>query len=84
MKLYAPILMLCASLLFVPAAFAGDASSGAHGYGGQAGVVQAQVQPGSGSLPFTGIDLLLLVGGGLLLVLLGVSLRLFARPRSHV
>ncbi|MGZ4386125.1 MAG: hypothetical protein ACXVZO_04295 [Gaiellaceae bacterium] len=45
--------------------------------------MQAQVQSGTGSLPFTGTDLFLLVGGGLLLVLLGVSLRLFARPRSH-
>ncbi|MGZ4314892.1 MAG: hypothetical protein ACXVY8_07635 [Gaiellaceae bacterium] len=83
MKLRVAILTLCAFLLSTPVALAGGTSSGAHGYGGQAGVVQAQVQSGTGSLPFTGTDLFLLVGGGLLLVLLGVSLRLFARPRSH-
>lgn len=35
-----------------------------------------------GGLPFTGIDLNLIVAGALALVLIGVSLRRFARQRS--
>lgn len=83
MKLRVATVMLLAFLLAAPAALAAGPSSGAHGYGGEAGVVQAQVQSSSSSLPFTGIDVALLVGGGVLLVLLGVSLRLFARPRPQ-
>jgi hypothetical protein len=83
MKLRVAIFMLCAFLIAVPSVAAAGPTSGTHGYGGEAGVVQSQVQSSSSSLPFTGIDLLLLVGGGLLLVLLGVGLRWFAHPRTH-
>jgi hypothetical protein len=82
MKLRVAICTLCASLIFTPAALAGGVS-GTQGYGGRAGALQAQVQSSS-SLPFTGMDLMLLVGGGLLLVLLGVGLRWFAHPRADV
>jgi hypothetical protein len=33
-------------------------------------------------LPFTGLDLMLLAGGGLLLLLAGVALFLISRPRT--
>jgi hypothetical protein len=56
-------------------------------YGGTAGVSQAQVSPAatastSGALPFTGLDLMLLVGGGMLLLLAGVAIYLISRPRA--
>jgi hypothetical protein len=56
-------------------------------YNGNAGNVQEQVKGASntlGSLPFTGLDLALIVGGGLLLVLAGVSLRRVAARRNTV
>jgi hypothetical protein len=56
-------------------------------YRGNAGNVQEQVKGASntlGSLPFTGLDLALIVGGGLLLVLAGVSLRRVAARRNTV
>lgn len=56
-------------------------------YRGNAGNVQQQVKGASntlGSLPFTGLDLALIVGGGLLLVLAGVSLRRVAARRNTV
>jgi uncharacterized membrane protein len=83
MKLRIAILTLCAFLVSAPAALATNVTSGGHVYGGSVGGVEAQVQSSSSSLPFTGIDLMLLVGGGLLLVLLGVGLRRFAHPRTR-
>lgn len=53
-------------------------------YQGNAGQVQEQVKGAAGTLgalPFTGLDLALIVGGGLLLVLAGVSLRRVASRR---
>ena len=52
------------------------------GYGGQAGGTlggvhqqgQPSGQPSGGTLPFTGIDLALLVGGGLVLTAVGAGL----------
>lgn len=54
-------------------------------YQGNAGNVQHEVQGASntlGSLPFTGLDLALIVGGGLVLVLAGVSIRRMASRRT--
>jgi drug/metabolite transporter (DMT)-like permease len=56
-------------------------SSSVSGYGGQAGGVEEQVETG-GTLPFTGLDIGLLIGGGLLLVAVGAMLRRLARDRT--
>ncbi len=68
------------SLAIAPAAIAQSSSVG--GYGGQAGVLAGAdsggpTDPGgatsnSSSLPFTGIDVSLLIGGGLLLLGIGI------------
>ncbi len=81
LRLQVAVCAFCAFLLSSSTALA--AGPAGQTYGGQGGVVQAQVQGASSSLPFTGMDLMLLVGGGMLLVLLGVALRLVARPRPH-
>jgi hypothetical protein len=52
-----------------------------NGYEGRAGSVQAQVESGS-TLPFTGLDLALLIGGGVALLLIGATLRRITRERS--
>jgi len=77
--------MLLAFLITAQAAF-GAVGSAQHKYGGTAGVTEVQVQSAvapSSSLPFTGLDLMLLIGGGLLLVLVGVSLHWISRPRAQ-
>jgi hypothetical protein len=51
------------------------------GYGGFQGGIQSDVE-GGGSLPFTGLDLGLLIGGGLLLLAIGFGLRRLARGNS--
>ncbi len=86
MKLKAFFGVLIAALCAAPSALAvGSAQSV---YGGTAGVLQAQVaQQGatassSSALPFTGLDLFLLGGGGVLLLLIGVALYLVSRPRA--
>ncbi len=81
--------MLTAALVAAPSALA-VVGSAQHQYGGTAGVSQEQVQAAnhaatvssSGSLPFTGLDLMLLVGGGMLLLLTGIALYLVSRPRA--
>jgi hypothetical protein len=70
--------MALAALAWVPAALA--QSPAVSGYGGVGGEVQGDV--GGGSLPFTGLDLGLLVLGGLLLVAAGLSLRRLAKNKS--
>jgi hypothetical protein len=58
------------------------------GYQGPAGAVQQQVRAGVGesntlgSLPFTGLDLALGVGAGLLLLLTGGAIRRLATKRA--
>jgi hypothetical protein len=57
-------------------------------YQGQGGNVQAKVQKVTtsgktlGALPFTGLDLAFIVGGGLVLLLTGATLRRAARSRA--
>jgi hypothetical protein len=87
MKLRFVLLVVCAVLAWAPAAFAAGGSAG-DGYGGAANV-QNEVNQGAapavasaGSLPFTGLDLALLVAGGATLLVLGVSLRRAAARRN--
>ena len=62
-------------------AFAGGPAQS--GYGGGGGAVQGEVQRGGGdSLPLTGLDLGLLVGGGVMLLLLGGSLWRLTREKA--
>ncbi len=75
-------------LAIAPAALAQSVSGS--GYGGVAGDVQGQIsgqdqlstvgQPGV--LPFTGLDLGLIVGGGLMLIAVGLLARRRARTES--
>jgi hypothetical protein len=86
MKAKAVFGALVAALVAVPAAFAVDPAQSV--YSGTAGVSQAQVATpsataaSSNALPFTGLDLVLLAGGGALLLLVGVALYLISRPRT--
>jgi hypothetical protein len=77
--------VVLASLVLVPSALAAGGSAG-KGYGGEGGNVQTQVSAGtaakSGGLPFTGLDLGLLVAGGAVLVVAGAALRRAARRTS--
>ena len=86
MKLKTVFGVFIAALGAVPTALAvGPAQSV---YSGRAGVSQAQVATqgatasSSNALPFTGLDLVLLGGGGVLLLLVGVALYLISRPRT--
>jgi hypothetical protein len=70
------------ALVTAGSAFAQQVPSG---YEGNAGNAQEQVKGAAntlGSLPFTGLDLALIVGGGLLLVIAGVALRRIATRRA--
>jgi hypothetical protein len=87
-----------ASLVLLASVWAGSAfagSSSVSGYGGQGGSVEQQVEggaavgagggaveSGSSALPFTGLDLGLLIGGGLLLLAVGAGLRRLARDKA--
>ena len=74
-----------AILVWVPAALA--QSPAVSGYGGVGGEVQGGVSGsgsgsgGGGALPFTGLDLGLLVAGGLVLLVAGLTLRRFAHSK---
>jgi hypothetical protein len=80
MKLRFLLMAVPGVLLMAPAAFAGPVKAG---YGGGAGVQnevgqtagQAAGVAAGGSLPFTGLDLALLVIGGLTLLVVGMVLR---------
>jgi len=86
MKAKAVFGVFVAALVAVPSALAVAPAQSV--YSGTAGVSQAQVAAqgatasSSGALPFTGLDLVLLGGGGLLLLLVGVALYLISRPRA--
>lgn len=86
MKLRCLIVAVCALLALAPTALASGTGSAGTGYGGNAGGVQNQVNQGAvnaaaskGTLPFTGLDLALLVVGGLSLVVVGAGLRRASR-----
>jgi hypothetical protein len=90
----ASIIAVVASLMFVPVVNAQDSSFKAYG-GARGDVVGASIggdptdlgtttttsgDGGSGVLPFTGLDVGFLLGGGLLLIAVGAGL---ARIRPH-
>ncbi|HYY76826.1 MAG TPA: hypothetical protein VE644_10950 [Gaiellaceae bacterium] len=80
-RLWAFAAALVVGLTWVSLAVAQDPVQ--RGYGGVAGNVQGEVQGGGGgSLPFTGLDLLLLVAAGALLLGAGLVLRRVGRARS--
>jgi hypothetical protein len=87
MKLRCLIVAVCALLVLAPTALGASGSGSAGtGYGGNAGGVQNQVNQGAvhaaagkSTLPFTGLDLALLVVGGLSLVVVGAGLRRASR-----
>jgi hypothetical protein len=85
MKLRCFLASICALLVLAPAALAAGGSAG-QGYGGKAGGVQNEVSQGAlhaaagkSSLPFTGLDLALLVVGGVMLLIVGAGLRRAAK-----
>jgi hypothetical protein len=66
-------------------AFGAPSSALLDEYSGLAGVEQGvagQGVQGSGTLPFTGLDLALVVGGGMLLLLTGWTLRRAGRNKA--
>jgi hypothetical protein len=72
------------SLLFASVALAGG-SSLLSGYAGQSGVdaqVAGRTAPAKGTLPFTGLDLALIVAAGATLMLAGAALRRSARRKT--
>ncbi|MCB0875103.1 MAG: hypothetical protein R2718_08340 [Solirubrobacterales bacterium] len=86
-------IVLVVALAVAPAAFANNSSVGT--YGGQGGEVAGSVAGGeatdpgtaasnSSALPFTGLDLKLLAGGGLLLLLGGFGMARMAGHREDV
>ena len=85
MKLRCLLVAVCALFVLAPAAL-GAGGSADKGYGGNGGGVQNEVNQGAvqaaaakGSLPFTGLDLALLVVGGISLVIVGSGLRRASR-----
>jgi hypothetical protein len=69
------------ALVLAPAALAATPTQ--RGYGGSAGEVQQQVErEQGGTLPFTGLDLGLMAGGGVLLIVLGTGLWRVTRHRA--
>lgn len=95
LRIYIGLATLVMALSAAPMAFAD--SSAVETYGGAGGTPAAGVAAGAasgnavdpgvtdpGSLPFTGLDVGLLIGGGLVLVLLGVGMaRLAGRFRTQ-
>ena len=75
--------LVTAVVVYAPVALAQQSS--VDGYGGGAGGIQSEVESGGGaggSLPFTGLDLGLLIGGGLELLAVGFGLRRLARGNA--
>ena len=76
------VAVLAGALVFVlSAASAFAVSPLVEQYGGQAGGAQGDVAGGGGGLPFTGVDVVLLAGGGAVLVVAGMLVRRLARSR---
>ena len=84
------VAVLAAVAVFASAAFAGNSSSANTTYSSRGTNVQQTVSKpkaptgqgttsSGGTLPFTGLDLAFIAGGGLLLVGMGVSLRRLTR-----
>jgi hypothetical protein len=73
------------ALVAVPAAVAAIPAEKGYGGGGQ---IQGELGQGAlnagGNLPFTGLDLALLVIGGLMLLLVGITLRHGSRGGQRV
>jgi hypothetical protein len=69
------LIVVSAALLTAPIALAQQPSSGAGEGGGVQGTVGGGGTNASGSLPFTGLDLVVLSGGAVLLLALGLGLR---------
>jgi len=89
MKLRCLMVAVCALLVLAPTALGASGGSAGTGYGGDGGGVQNQVDQGAvhavagkSTLPFTGLDLALLVVGGLSLVVVGAGLRRASRRPS--
>ena len=85
MKLRCLVVAVCALLALAPTALGAGGSAG-KGYGGNGGGVQNEVNQGTAgvaaggsSLPFTGLDLALLVVGGVALLVVGAGLRRAAK-----
>lgn len=85
MKLRCVVAASVAALVLAPMALGAGGAAG-QGYGGGGGNVQNEVGSGnagkSASLPFTGLDLVLLVLGGATLLVVGASLRRAARRNA--
>lgn len=63
-------------LMFLQAQIASAQNSSVDGYGGEGGSVQAQLdQASDGSLPVTGLDIVYIILGGILLFVIGLGLR---------
>ncbi len=84
MKKTLTLVSIAIGLVFASVALASGSSS-LGGYGGQSGVesqVAGATAPAKGTLPFTGLDLALIVAGGGTLVLAGVALRRGSRGKE--
>jgi len=79
-RLVAAAAVILGILAWAPLALAQQPSSGL----GEAGGVQGAVGGGAanGNLPFTGLDLLFLFAGGLVLLAVGFGLRAVSRAKS--
>ena len=76
------ILSAVSVLMFLAVPAAAMAQSSVGGYGGSGGGSASSVEPST--LPFTGLDVGLLAGGGLLLLLIGLAMtRLVPRGQEH-
>lgn len=95
MKLRILAASVIAALAFTGSAFAAGTApqKSLKAYSGPAGAVQGQVQRGAvrgavvqaqtiGKLPFTGQDLGIIAGGGMLLLLVGTSFRRLGRANG--
>ena len=87
MKFRAISIAAIASLTWASVALAGSGSS-ASGYGGTAGAVQSQVSSAphaavkGSTLPFTGLNLTLIVVGAIVLLAIGFGLRRFSGDKA--